>query len=183
MTAGVEPVDRHRKEVTEKMTRVAKRETPTVRRPLSAEPHDVFGSIDRAFERMFEMPTFVPLRWPVATARHWLAESYMPVNEFYRDGALVIRAELPGIDPDKDVQVTVTDGGLHIKANRREEAKVQEDHYLRREIHSGSFERTLPLPEGVTEAEVKATYTDGILEVVIPKADIEPVRKVAISKA
>lgn len=163
------------------MARLARRETPVVRPGEDVEP---FGSLDKAFEGVFgRWPTFLPLRWPVASARHWLSEAYMPVNEFYRDGSLVIRAEIPGIDPEKDVEVTVTDGQLHIKAERHEEEKVEEEHFLRKEIHYGSFERMLPLPEGVTETDVKATYTDGILEIVIPKVKMEPAKKIPISKA
>ncbi|HLY83002.1 MAG TPA: Hsp20/alpha crystallin family protein [Acidimicrobiales bacterium] len=163
------------------MALLAKRETPAVG---PAGSLDVFGGVDRAFERMFDRwPTFLPLGWPVATTTHWLTKGYIPVNEFYQDGSLVIRAEIPGIDPEKDVELTVTGGMLHIKAERREEEKVEEEHYLRREIHRGSFERTLTLPEGVTEADVTATYKDGILEIVVPKAEIEPAKKIAISKS
>src|SRR5579859_310748 len=158
------------------MALLVKRETP-------AESLDLFGTVDRAFERMFDRwPVVLPLRWPVATTTHWLTESYIPVNEYYQDGSFVIRAEIPGIDPEKDVDLTVTGGTLHIKAERRQEEKVEEEHYLRREIHRGSFERTLTLPEGVTEADVTATYKDGILEIVVPKAEIEPTKKIAISK-
>jgi HSP20 family protein len=165
------------------MARLMKRETSVVRPSEYVESLDVFGSVDRAFERMFEMlPTFVPLGWPMATARRWLTESYIPVNEYFQDGSLVIRAEIPGIDPDKDVELTVTGGMLHIGVERRTEEKVEEEHYLRREIHQGSFERTLPLPEGVTETDVKATYKDGILEIVIPRAEMEPAKKIAIAK-
>ena len=162
------------------MARLMKRETPVVRPTEYAEPRDVFGNVDRAFERMFDvLPTFVPLGWPV---RRWLTESMIPVDEYYQDGSLVIRAEIPGIDPDKDVELTVTGGMLHIQVERREEENVEEERYVRKEIHQGSFERTLPLPEGVTERDVKATYRDGMLEIVIPKAEIEPTKKIAITK-
>jgi len=162
------------------VARLARREIPVVGPDEHVEP---FGSLDKAFEGMFgRWPTFLPLRWP-ATAKHWLAEAYMPVNEFYRDGSLVIRAEIPGIDPDRDVEVTVTDGRLHIKAERHQEEKVEEEHYVRKEMHYGSFERTLPLPQGVTENDVKAIYTDGILEIVIPKVEMEPAKKIPVSKA
>lgn len=166
------------------MARLTKRETSVVRPTEYVEPLDVFGSVDRAFERMFEMlPTFVPLGWPVSTARRWLTESYIPVNEYFQDGSLVIRAEIPGIDPDKDVELTVVGGMLHIEVQRREEEKVEEEHYLRKEIHHGSFERTLPLPEGVTDTDVKATYRDGILEIVVPRAEMEPAKRIAIGKS
>lgn len=138
----------------------------------------MFGSVDRAFVRMFEMwPGF---RWPVSTARHWLSEVAIPVDEFHRDGDLVIRAGLPGVDPEKDVELTVSGGMLHIRAERHEEHDVGHGRYLRHEISCGSFERDLPLPDGVTDTDVKATYRDGILEVVVPRGEHDT-RKVAIS--
>ena len=163
------------------MARLMKGEPPVVRPTEYVEPLDMFGNVDRAFERMFEMlPTIVPMRWPV---RRWATDSLIPVDEYYQDGSLVIRAEIPGIDPDKDVELTVAGGMLHIQVERREEEKVEEEHYVRKEIHQGSVERTLPLPEGVTERDVKATYKDGMLEIVIPKAEVEPTKKIPVTKS
>ena len=164
------------------MARLAKRETPVVRPSEHTESVDVFGSIDRAFETMFDRLPFMPWRWPVA-ARHWLTESFIPVNEYYQDGSLVIRAEIPGIDSNRDVELTLADGMLHIKAQRQEEEKVEEESYLRKEMRYGSFERTLPLPPGVTETDVKATYANGILEIVIPKVEFEPAKRIPISQS
>ena len=80
--------------------------------------------------------------------------------------------------------MTVTGGMLHIKAERRQEENVVEEHYLRREIQHGICSRgTLPLPEGVIETDVIATSKDGILEIVVPKSGIEPAKKIAISKS
>ena len=90
------------------------------------------------------MADFPAVAWAGGYRRHGLTESFIPVNEYYQDGSVVIRAEMPGIDPDKDVDVTVTGGMLHIKAERRQEENVVEEHYLRREIRRGSFERTSP---------------------------------------
>jgi len=87
------------------------------------------------------------------------------VDEFREDSTLVVRAELPGVDPEKDVELSVSDGMLHIEAQRRMEDKEEGKGYLRRELRYGSFARTLPLPEGVTDEDVSATYKDGILEV------------------
>jgi HSP20 family protein len=170
-----------RKGVNRQMVRLIKHETPGTPTEY-AKPAVALGSFDRAFDRMFDQwPTFLPVRWSVPVVGR-MAERYLPVNEYYRDGSLVIRAELPAIDPDKDVDITMTDGMLHIKAERRQEEKVEQDRYLRREIHYGSFERTLALPEGVTEADVTATYKDGILEIVVPPAEKEPAKKIAIAK-
>jgi HSP20 family protein len=90
------------------------------------------------------------------------------VEEFTEDGALVVRVEIAGIDPDKDVEVSVEDDVLHIAAERREEEKTEERNYVRREFRYGSFHRDLPLPRGTVQADVKASYKDGILEVRVP---------------
>jgi HSP20 family protein len=98
-----------------------------------------------------------------------LDREVLRVEEINEDGALVVRVEIPGIDPDKDVQISLQDGLLHIRAERRESSKMEEKEEYRTEFHYGLFERTLPLPPGVSDADVKATYKDGILEVRLPR--------------
>lgn len=107
------------------------------------------------------------------------------VEEEAGDGVLHVRAEVPGIDPQKDAEVTVTDGVLHIKVERRQEAKSEEEGRFRSEFRYGSFRRSLPLPKGVDAAQVNASYKDGILQVDIPMP-AEPVgeaRKVEVTRA
>lgn len=85
--------------------------------------------------------------------------------EDYREGdRYVVRAELPGIDPEKDVEITVAGGMLTIRGQRREE---QRDKH-RSEFRYGSFERRITLPPGIREEDVQAQYKDGILEVSFP---------------
>lgn len=79
----------------------------------------------------------------------------------------MLRAELPGIDPEKDVEIALRDGMLSIKAERREEKREGR----RSEFHYGTFTRTMRLPAGAVESDVKATYHDGILEVSVPLAE------------
>jgi HSP20 family molecular chaperone IbpA len=86
------------------------------------------------------------------------------VEEFSKNGDFVIRAELPGIDPDKDVQINVRDNMLTIQGKREEH--MESDH--RSEFFYGRFMRTLTLPSGADEKHIKASYRDGILEVYIP---------------
>ena len=91
--------------------------------------------------------------------------------------------ELPGIDPDKDVEISLSDGLLHIQAERREEKEEQSKGGYRSEFHYGSFARTLPLPAGVSEQDVRAEYEDGILQVRIPTGGQGPQgRRVPISR-
>lgn len=92
------------------------------------------------------------------------------VDVLPRGKDLVIRAELPGIDPDKDVEITFEDGFLRIRGERRREEKEEGKGWYRIESSYGAFDRSIPLPEGVEPEDVKATYVDGILEVVVPGA-------------
>ena len=90
------------------------------------------------------------------------------VEEFIDGKTLVVRAELPGIDPDKNVEVTISDGILHIHAERQEKEEHKNKEQFRSEFRYGSFSRSIPLPEGVKEEEIKASYADGVLEVRTP---------------
>lgn len=91
---------------------------------------------------------------------------YVRVEDFVEEGTYVLRAEMPGIDPDKDVTVSVDNDVLTIRGERREEEK-EKNH---REFHYGSFTRSITLPKGVNAEEISATYTDGVLEVRVPRA-------------
>lgn len=86
------------------------------------------------------------------------------IEEFSKSGNFMIRAELPGIDPDKDVQINIRDGMLTIEGKREEHTESDQ----RSEFFYGRFMRTLTLPSGSDEKNIKASYRDGILEVSIP---------------
>ena len=110
-------------------------------------------------------------------------EGRIRVEEEIKDDAMVIRAEIPGIDPEKDVDITVSDGTLLIKAERRSETKEENEGRVRSEFRYGSYTRTLPLPKGASESDVKATYKDGILEVTVPvKREAVERQRVAITR-
>jgi len=124
------------------------------------------------------------LTWPARWSDLFDEDSFLRVEEVREDDTLVIRAELPGVDPDKDVELLVENGVLSIRAERREETEEKKRHRRRSEFRYGSFSRTLSLPPGATEEDVKATYENGILEIRIPvngaKADA---RKVPITRS
>jgi HSP20 family protein len=95
------------------------------------------------------------------------------------DTEYTVRAELPGIDPEKDVQVTVSDDILTIHAERREQAQTQ----YRSEFRYGSFHRSVRLPSNADEEGVRARYDQGILEITVPlRAQPEP-RRIAVDHA
>jgi HSP20 family protein len=108
----------------------------------------------------------------------------MRIEEHRENGELVVKAEMPGIDPDKDVEITVTDSTLRVTAERREETREEEEEGgYRSEFRYGRFTRTVPLPAGATQDDVKASYTDGILEIRIPVApERAEGRKIPISR-
>jgi HSP20 family protein len=95
---------------------------------------------------------------------------FIPVDVLTRGDDLVVRVEIPGIDPERDVEVTVQSGMLSIRGERRQQRTEDGDRYHRIERSYGSFQRTIPLPEGVTEQDIHATYQNGVLEVVVPRA-------------
>jgi HSP20 family protein len=108
----------------------------------------------------------------------------MRIEEEMVDDELVIRAEIPGVDPDKDIDITVQDGRLMLRAERRKEETTKTDVGYRTEFRYGSFHRSLPLPKGCSGKDVTATYRDGILEVrmPMPKSTAEAVDKITVSR-
>jgi HSP20 family protein len=90
------------------------------------------------------------------------------VDEFVEDEVIVVRAELPGIDPERDLEVDVADDILRISAERAEDASLATRAYLHRELARGSARRVLPMPSGTRADTVLATYRDGVLEVPVP---------------
>lgn len=108
------------------------------------------------------------------------------IDVFAKDGDLVIRVELAGVDPEKDVTITLEKGQLILHGERKQTEEVKEEDYYRAEASYGVFERRIPIPEGIGEKDVIADYEDGILEVTVkgatkieaPEARTIPVRSV-----
>ena len=102
------------------------------------------------------------------------------VEDKVEDGKYELQAELPGVDPSKDVDVTVRDGILTIKAERSE----KKDSNGRSEFTYGSFSRSVTLPAGADEDHIKASYDKGILIVSVPLTESEvPAKHVAIESS
>ncbi len=93
-----------------------------------------------------------------------------PVDIFETDHDVVIKAELPSVDP-KDVQVRVEDGTLYLKGERKLQNEVKEENYHRVERAYGSFTRSFALPSSVSADKAKAEYKDGVLTLTMPKRE------------
>lgn len=110
-------------------------------------------------------------------------EGWLRVEE-YRDGnSLVVRIDLPGIDPDTDIDINASEDALQITARRAEPASKDQPGY-RTEVRYGEFSRSIPMPRGANPDAVEASYIDGVLEirVQLPETSGTSATKVRVSR-
>ena len=133
------------------------------------DPFSLLQQMTSEFDRLFERSPWRSFRWPMlrATPATEVATWFPEVDVFERDNRLVTKIDLPGMKKE-DVKVEVTDGQLAISGERRTEAEEKKENFYRCEREFGSFYRAVPLPEGVKLEDVKATFSDGVLEVSVP---------------
>lgn len=145
--------------------------TQSERSPLAR-----WGFSGDEFDRVVE-GFFRPLRWvEEATSDNFVPA--MDINE--RENEFVVRTDLPGVQKG-DINVTLENGVLTITAERkREEVKEQGDREIRREVRYGRYARSLRLGTQIDEKGVKANYRDGVLELILPKAEQVKPRKISV---
>lgn len=83
------------------------------------------------------------------------------------DSEFVVRAELPGVEPEKDIEVTVSGRTLAIRAERRQDPAAR----CHSEFRYGSYARSIPLPATAGEERVRASYSHGVLEITVELQD------------
>ncbi len=93
----------------------------------------------------------------------------------------VITGEIPGIDV-KELDVTLLDGILTVKGEKKQEKEEKDEDYHQVERHYGSFERSFRIPEKVKADELEATYKDGILKIFLPKSEASEVKKIEVKE-
>jgi HSP20 family protein len=101
------------------------------------------------------------------------------VDSFFKDGSLVMRFDLPGVDP-KDIDVSVAGNTLTVKASRQRNMGEEENGLKHQQTSYGRFEHSMMLPEGVKAEEIKANYRNGVLELTMPVAPEVAGRKIAV---
>ncbi|HWD64557.1 MAG TPA: Hsp20/alpha crystallin family protein [Solirubrobacteraceae bacterium] len=137
------------------------------------ELHSVQSEINRLFNTLLDAPTQT---MTPAGQRRWI-----PAMDLVEtDGHFVLRADLPGLT-EKDVKIELQDNVLTIAGERKFELDERKEGFFRLERTSGSFSRSLTLPEGIDPAGVAATFTSGVLEVQIPKPEVRKPQKIEIS--
>ena len=102
-----------------------------------------------------------------------------PVEIFEKEDNLVLRAELPGI-AQKDIELHVENGTLTLRGEKRRDKEVKEDQVHRGERYYGAFMRTFSLPTSVDADRIRASYKDGVLEVILPKAETAKPKRIEI---
>jgi len=114
--------------------------------------------------------------------KDWEIVNWAPKVESYREnGSYVIKADLPGVKA-KDIQVTVENGCLTIKGERRTDKELKKKNVEREEVFYGSFERSMPIPEGLKTEELKAKYHDGVLEITAPVEERFLTKKIEVEE-
>jgi HSP20 family protein len=133
-------------------------------------PFEDPGSLRRSMDRMFDELLLRDPRRPVV-AKEWQP----PIEMFETNTEVIVRAELPNIDPKK-VDITVTEDMVTLRGETKHEEEHKERNYYYRELLYGAYSRTLKLPTSVKGTGAKAVYKDGVLEVTIPKAEhVKPI--------
>jgi len=133
------------------------------------EPWALLNRLHRELDQTFDTGTR-EATWSPAVDIHEEAERF------------VVRADLPGVKP-ADIEITADKGVLSLRGTRNFEQRNDEGRYSRVERVSGKFVRSFTLPQNVQEDAIKASFKDGVLELIIPKvAKIEP-RRIEVQAA
>ena len=130
------------------------------------EPFGGLSAAQSQFDRFLRDAFSPAVAGGEASTRTWAP----PVDIYENGDSLVLKAELPGVNPD-DVEIRVEDNTLYLKGDRKFEKEVKEQNYHRIERSYGTFTRTFSLPNSIDADKVGASYKDGILTLTMPKKE------------
>lgn len=154
---------------------------PWRKQALNKNNGDVFTELQREVNRMFDQfNTDADLSILNRSFGEWSPS----VNVADTEKEVQITAELPGVE-EKDVDVTVVNGSLVIKGEKKAEKEEKGKNYYRVERSFGSFERVLPLSRDVVQDKAEATFKNGVLTVKLPKTAeaIQATKKIPVKCA
>jgi HSP20 family protein len=150
--------------------------------------HDPFSSmrqLSNQMDRWFFGDLFGRGLWPARGTRETSGAGFWSpqIETFQRGDQFVVRADLPGLRKE-DVSVEVAGDSVILQGERREEQEESREGYYRSERSYGSFHRVVPLPEGTIAESAKASFKDGVLEVIMqaPPKEVSRGRKIEISE-
>ena len=145
-------------------------------RSSASDPFSVMGRLADQMDRWFlSRPAMGP--WRSAGASSWIPQ----IESFQRGNQFIVRADLPGLKKE-DVTLEITDDSLTIQGERHDEHEEEREGFFTSERTYGSFYRVVPLPEGAIPDSAKASFTNGVLEVIVeaPPREVSRGRRVEI---
>jgi len=140
---------------------------------------DPFAELRTTLDRLFDEGFSRPWRLIPSPAEY---EASIPVEVSETDEEVEVKAALPGVRPE-EVEVTVADDVLTIKAQHKETAEEKKRDYYRRELRYGAFHRALSLPAGVDADRAEATFENGVLRLRLPKAEAVRPKQIKVTSA
>ena len=118
---------------------------------------------------------------PFVTGHHAVKNSwYIPLDAVEEGDDLLVRASVPGVNPE-DIEVTIEDGILSIKGETKDEHEVKNGEYLMRERRSGSFHRSVRLPDTVDADKAETGYENGVLTIKLPKVEAKKAKRLEVA--
>jgi HSP20 family protein len=142
------------------------------------DPFDAFIGAQEDLNRLFRRNWLSTAGGEKSPAE---AGTWAPAVDIFETGeAFTVEVELPGIDP-KEIDVSVEEGVLNLKGERRLEKEIKEENYHRVERAYGMFARAIRLPTDVDAGRVRAAYDNGVLRVTIPKIEPRKPRSIPIT--
>ena len=148
----------------------------------AVHPISHYEAMDRLFDEFLSRNWLSPFSFDLPRKRllETNLEQKIPQADIVdRDNEILVRCELPGVEK-KDLEVTMTANSVTISGSTHHEEKEEKGDYYRREISRGSFSRTLSLPCDIDSEKAKATFKDGMLELVAPKTQTVKRRKIEL---
>ncbi|MFL5925646.1 MAG: Hsp20/alpha crystallin family protein [Gaiellaceae bacterium] len=107
-------------------------------------------------------------------------QAWVPTLDVWEtDHAVNYAFDLPGLSQDA-INVEVEDGALTVSATRKRELKQESDKFYRFERRFGTFSRSIGLPQGVSEEDIKASYVNGVLEISVPKPEQPKPKRISV---
>jgi HSP20 family protein len=138
------------------------------------------GRVLRHFDRLQDEMTNLYRRFFGEDERGWGNGGFMPLTNLAEtENAFEVTAELPGVKPE-ELSVELQDGSLVISGKKAEEKEEQGKTFHRVERFTGEFRRVIPLPTSVDPDRIDANYKDGVLKVMVPKAEAAKPKQINI---
>ncbi|MDJ0796584.1 MAG: Hsp20/alpha crystallin family protein [Calothrix sp. MO_167.B12] len=138
-------------------------------------PWKEIDTLERRFNSLFD--DFSPItRW-----KEWTKFSEVPAAEISEtDDAIHLKLEIPGMEA-KDLDIQVAEDSVAISGERKSESKTEEKGFTKSEFYYGKFHRVIPLPTNIQNNNVSAEYKDGVLNLTLPKLDVEKQKVVKVN--